>query len=300
MKFNVDDLVEKGLVKKKTYKDGKYTGLSVLKYDRKVFYNNLWNLDSRLLDCRGMVVDSNDNIVCWPFTKVFNLNENGTTVDPDKIVIAPRKINGFMCAVTLYKGDLLFSTTGSLDSDYVQMAKDVVFGNINPDSSIEADLTYIFEICHLDDPHIVKEEERLWLIGIRNNLTGEMLDEKSLDVAAEWLGAYRPEVTISSFNNILNLSKTCKHEGFMIIDYQTGKTLCKLKSNHYLSKKAIMRLGKAKVEDMFVNPQNFKQRCDEEFYDLIDFIVETVDKEVWISYTDQQRRNFIENYFENC
>ena len=76
MKFHVEGLVEQGLVKKKTYKDGEFSGLSVLKYSRKVFYDNLWNKDKRLLDCRGMVVDSDDNIVVWPFTKVFNLYEN--------------------------------------------------------------------------------------------------------------------------------------------------------------------------------------------------------------------------------
>ena len=71
MKFCVADLIEQGLVKKKTYNSGVFEGLSVLKYSKKVFYNNLWNKDKRLLDCRGIVVDSEDNIVVWPFTKVF-------------------------------------------------------------------------------------------------------------------------------------------------------------------------------------------------------------------------------------
>lgn len=83
-KFNVDDLIQEGLVKKKAYTEGKYKGLSVLKYDRKVFFNNLWNKDKRLLDCRGIVVDENNNIISYPFTKVFNLFENGTKVERDK------------------------------------------------------------------------------------------------------------------------------------------------------------------------------------------------------------------------
>ena len=64
------------------------------------------------------------------------------------------------------------------------------------------------------------------------------------------------------------------------------------------SKKAIMRLGQAKVDDMFDNPEKFKQRIDEEFYGITDFIVKTVNKEQWKSYNDQQRRAFIEKYFE--
>lgn len=298
MKFCVDDLTERGLVKKKTYTSGEFEGLSVLKYSNKVFYNNLWNKDKRLLDCRGMVVDSEDNIIVWPFTKVFNLYENNTKVDRDKIVIVPRKINGFMCAVSIYNGKPIYSTTGSLDSDFAKMAKEVIEGQMLPEFDLfEEGYTFIFEICHPNDPHIVREDVGGYLIGVRDHKTGKMLPEKNLDRCAKLGGFYRPEVQIAQFDYIYQLSKSCKHEGFMIIDYETGETLCKLKSNHYLSKKAIMRLGQAKVEDMFDNPDKFKQRIDEEFFAITDFIVKTVDKEQWKSYNDQQRRAFIEKYF---
>lgn len=300
MKFNVEDLVEQGLVKKKTYEYGEFLGLSVLKYSRKVFYDNLWNKDKRLLDCRGMVVDSEDNIIVWPFTKVFNLYENNVKVDRDKIVIAPRKINGFMCAVSIYNGKPIYSTTGSLDSDFVKMAKEVIEDQLTtPDTTFfKKDYTFIFEICHPDDPHIVSEDAGAYLIGIRYHNTGKMLSEQCLDSYSKFGGFYRPEVQIAQFDYIHQLSKSCKYEGFMIIDYETGETLCKLKSNHYLSKKAIMRLGQSKVEDMYDDPEKFKQRIDEEYYNLIDFIVKTVDKEQWKSYNDQQRRKFIEKYFK--
>lgn len=51
MKLNVQDLIERKLVTKKTYTNGIYKGLSVLKYPKKVFYDNLWHLNDRLLDC---------------------------------------------------------------------------------------------------------------------------------------------------------------------------------------------------------------------------------------------------------
>jgi hypothetical protein len=298
MKFRVNDLIEQGLVKKKTYTDGEFAGLSVLKYAKKVFFNSLWNKDPRLVDCRGMVVDSEDNIVVWPFTKVFNLYENNTKVGRDKIVIAPRKINGFMCAVSVYKEKPIYSTTGSLDSEFAKMAKFMIEDRMLPDFEFEEGFTCIFEICHPDDPHIVQEDIGVYLIGVRDNSTGGMSHEKELDEVAKVGGFYRPEVEFAKFEYILKRSKSCKHEGFMIIDYETGETLCKLKSNHYLSKKAIMRLGQTKIDDMFDNPEKFKQRVDEEFYNLVDFIVKTVDKEQWKSYNDQQRRAFIENYFE--
>ena len=55
-------------------------------------FNNLWNLDDRLLECRGTVVDKDWNVVVLPFKKVFNLGENDTQIDPEKEVILPEKI----------------------------------------------------------------------------------------------------------------------------------------------------------------------------------------------------------------
>ena len=98
MKLNIQDLIDQDLVVKKSYTEGVYKGLSVLKYHRKVFFNNLWHLDERLLECRGTVVDEDWNVIVLPFKKVFNLGENGTQVDPDRGVIIPEKINGFMAA----------------------------------------------------------------------------------------------------------------------------------------------------------------------------------------------------------
>ena len=107
MKFNVDDLVAKNLVTKKTYTEGPFAGLSVLKYKNNVFWDNLWHTDPRLLECRGMVVDAEDNVVIWPFTKIFDRFENNTDVPQDQLVCVPRKINGFMAAMSVYNGEII-------------------------------------------------------------------------------------------------------------------------------------------------------------------------------------------------
>ena len=123
MKFNVDDLVAKNLVTKKTYTEGPFAGLSVLKYKNNVFWDNLWHTDSRLLECRGMVVDAEDNVVIWPFTKIFNRFENGTDLPPDQQVVCIRKVNGFMATAAIHKDNLLVSTTGTLDSEFSELAR---------------------------------------------------------------------------------------------------------------------------------------------------------------------------------
>jgi len=297
-KFNVSNLIKQGLVKKKEYTEGPYKGLSVLKYSRKVFYNNLWNTDSRLLDCRGTVIDKGGNIVVYPFTKIFNYQENGTLVNRDKLVVAPRKMNGFLGVASNYNGQLLVSTTGTLDSEYAMLAREVILNTCENFIPREG-LTYMFEICHESDPHIIEEECGAYLIGMRKNYIGsELFTEEDLDYHAKYYGFKRPLCVVGRFSDILELSKHVDHEGFMTRDFETQETLCKLKSNYYLSKKAIMRLGEVKVEDMYNNPEKFKQRIDEEFYSVVDFIVSTIDTQEWKNYNDQQRREIIETYFK--
>lgn len=292
MKLNVDDLVEKGLVKKKTYADGPYKGLSVLKYTRKVFYDNLWNQDERLLECRGTVVDEDDNVIVLPFKKVFNLGENGTTVDPERKVIVSRKVNGFMLATTYTeKYGLIVSTTGSLDSEFVTLGKKWV-NTLNTAVNYPG-ATLLYEVCDPSDPHIVPEEEGIYLIGIRL-LSGHLLPEHFIDGYSVVLGAKRPINLVIKFKDI---DRGVTHEGWMVSDYLSGEHLCKIKSPHYLSKKAIMRLGSSKVEDMFENPYKFKLRLDEEFFGCVDWIVETFDKDIWKGYSDQQRRKHLEGCF---
>lgn len=290
MKFIVDDLIQQRLVKKKTYTEGVYKGLSVLKYDRKVFYNNLWNLDDRLLECRGIVVDEDDNVIVRPFKKVFNLGENGTTVNPNTEVVCPRKVNGFMASATITdKYGLVVSTTGTLDSDYSLLARKWIERGFT--LHIEPNHTYLFEICDKSDPHVVFEGEGAYLIGCRRIEDGSLLDEDTLYNEASLMGFKSPEVWEGKFKD---LPLDVNHEGYMVRDAETDITLCKVKSKHYLGKKALQRVGKAKAKKMWSKPSLFKQQLDEEFYDLFQKILDTFTEESYLSMNEQERRKWIE------
>ena len=201
-KFNCDDLIAKGLVHKKEVKSGEYAGLAVLKYKNNVFWDNLWNVDKRLLDCRGLVVDSEDNVVIWPFTKIFNRFENGTDLPADQPVDAVRKVNGFMASVGVYKGQLIVSTTWSLESDFATLAKNHIVSECDDIEYFikwteSAKATFLFEICDPSDPHIIEEEPGAYLIGARiqnPDGTSFMLPEGVLDGIASITKFKRPEV----------------------------------------------------------------------------------------------------------
>ena len=290
MKFEYKDLLEKKLISVKEYPDGK----KILKYTKRVFWDNLWHVDERLLECRGLVLDKDDNIIVRPFKKVFNYGENGTTVPLDMPVYVVPKVNGFLGCVTKHKGEIIYSTTGSLDSDYVQMIKEMI-----PEEQarkiIHGD-TYLFEICHPNDPHIIEEQTGAYLIGVRDIKHGSLCWQGVLNFLAlpEWHLRFHEYML---FKDVLELIKECKHEGYVVYSVDNNEMLCKLKSPHYLTKKFLMRMSKGKVDDMFANPDKYKQTIDEEFYGIVDFIVKEFDKEDWKGYSDQQRRKVVEDYW---
>lgn len=292
------DLHNRGLVSmKKQEQNGEE--FYIFKYRNKVFYKNLWNEDDALLESRGIVFNSNGLIVQLPLKKVFNLNENGTRVNPNRKVYGCRKVNGFMLAVTKHDGKLFFSTTGSLTSDYVELGKSRMLHQRETvlNDLISPDYTYVFEVCDPCDPHIVEEESGAYLLGIRDKHTGRMVSPSVCENFAQHIGTFGVRSIILSAGYFIEELASVEHEGFMLYDYETHEPLVKLKSPHYLSKKAIMRLGKGKVGIMFSNPNQFKKRIDEEFYNVTDHIISKYDEDEWRGMNDQERRVVIEEYF---
>lgn len=292
------ELIDQGLVKQKRYDNG----LSVFKYSREVFYRALWNTNPLLLEARGMVLADDGTKVIWPFTKVFNHHENGTELHLDTVVIAPRKVNGFMAAARYWNGELIVSTTGTLDSDFAKLARSYI-EKLEGIEIMAANITVLFEICDNSDPHIVAEEEGAYLIGGRymQNTTheGQMLTEGQLDVWANLIGAKRPALFHGTFRDVLNLLQDCKHEGYMVrLATPEQPTVMKLKSPHYLTKKFLMRMGQKKVTAMFDDKEEFLKTIDEEFYRVVHFITRWHAADQWINYGDQKRRAIIEDYFE--
>lgn len=294
------ELHDRGLVSmKKQEQNGQE--FYIFKYKNKVFYDNLWSVDDTLLETRGIVFNSKGEIVQLPLKKVFNLGENGTMLDFNRKVIAAHKVNGFMLAVTKYDDKLLFSTTGSLKSDFVELGRKVLTSeckvSLQSMPGFYEGYTYIFEICHHSDPHIVEEQEGAYLLGIRDKRSGRMVPDRFVKTFASLIGVRFAESEVGSFGRFVDQFKELTTEGYMIYDVETNEPLVKMKTPHYLSKKAIMRLGKGKVEQMFANPTSFKKRIDEEFYSIVDYIVESYTVGEWKEKSDQDRRAIIDDFY---
>lgn len=289
-------LVAEGRVK--ATECGDYT---IYKYARKVFYKNLWTPELELF--RGTVFRG-EQLVVEPMVKVYNFGERNTGVDlpVDTEVILDYKVNGFMLNATVVKelGEhrLLFSTTGSLDSDFVALGISRFFNTV-PLRKVQELLefpeftTFTFEVVDRSDPHIVSETFGLHLLRVKTPEKVFSFEERN--ALARDMGLLHHKVVETTLGWALDAAKTAEHEGWMV--YSTnGELLFKLKTNHYLTKKFLMRSSKAS-DQMFGN--NPKEHFDEEFYGVVEVIRDNYSKKEWDSLDDQGRRAVIEDFFVN-
>lgn len=278
------------LVKVKKYDNG----LEIHKFNRKVFYGNLWKENPKLVDARGTVYDRDGKLVQYPFTKIFNYKENGTTIDPEHKVYAVDKINGFMAAVTWCNDEPLVSTTGSLDSDFVRYAKELLpLDRMARDLSFYDNWSFTFEIVHPDDPHIIEEKIGVYLLGARKKELGSpQMDPHLLDEFAEDWKVMRPTSTYTTFRKLLEKVKTYNREGYVVYDLESD-TVLKLKTPYYLVSKFIARTKK--IEQVF--ERTYKQRFEEEFYPLCEWIQANYTKDEFAAIPEQTRLDIIRRYF---
>lgn len=252
-------------------------GIFVLKYKKKVFYDNLW--DEYLAECRGTIVDADFNVVSYPFTKIYNygIEDQAPVFNDTDMVQSFRKVNGFMVAMTWYKNDILVSTTGSTDSDYVGYAKEMMLTHASwadwQLAMLSQDLegmTVMFECVHPSDPHIVPEKAGMYILGYRENKFGSKVghDPFVLQDLAEAFNCFVPEAELVSVADVKAATKACTHEGFVF--YHPDGRAAKIKSPYYLTSKWVARNPRTdKLVDM---NRDIKQNLDEEYYPLVDAI----------------------------
>ena len=272
-----------------------YPGLFVLKYRKSVFYDNLWN--SYLEECRGTIVDRDFRVVSRPFTKIYNygIEDRAPKLDPNTMVDVYRKVNGFMVAVSWHDDNLLISTTGSTDSDYVRMARSMMdMERFKTVCSQWHSTTFILECVHPDDPHIIPEAPGLYLLGYRQTAWVSPIDitPRLLIMMAEQLGTMRADyVGNFSVHELQERVRDVRHEGFVF--YTADGQGAKIKSPYYLTSKWVAR--NPKTEKLLT--KEFKEQIDEEYYNLIDAIRLNIVE--YTAMTEQERLSWVRKFMES-
>jgi hypothetical protein len=270
-----------------------FPGLYVLKYKKRVFFDNLWN--DYLEECRGTIVDKDFNVISRPFTKIYNygIESRAPRLAGDTEITAFRKINGFMVAVTLYGDNILISTTGSIDSPYVDMAREM----INIDQYHEVckhwpGYTFMFECVHKNDPHIIPEKPGMYLLGWRKNTWNSQVQ---VDIDLLWalsknFGAHQVDWILTNLSELREMIKSVKHEGFVF--YTDSGVSSKIKSPYYLTNKFVSRNPRT---DKLMR-SDIKETIEEEYYSLIDHIQANIEE--FTKLDEQARLSWVRKFLE--
>lgn len=210
--------------------------------------DNFWDLYGGFYkECRSLVVDiKNNEIVLSPFKKFRNLNEgeeNQTDTIKEKIKTAKcveitDKLDGSMQSARYYKGNIIMSGSQSLDKNKSWRLEDgyrILNKNNNYIKMIKEnpDYTFIFEYITLKDAHVVcygKEDEGLYLLGVRNVFTGEQLSYKKVKVYADKYYVKMTKIFNKTLEDIMKDTqkyKSHEKEGYVVnIDGHFVKIKC--------------------------------------------------------------------------
>jgi RNA ligase len=232
MKYDLDRInkyIAEGLIVKQDHPE---YPISIYNYSRTCQYESKW--DDLTIECRGLVLDREGNVMAKSFPKFFNYEElEGMTFRPSKIPDETfevyEKMDGSLGIVFYYEGEWRVATRGSFKSEQAIMGAEML--KRYDLSLLDADCTYLFEIIYPENRIVVDYGvERMVLLGAYHNHIGYEINvqdkyyTKNFDVVKMYNG-------ITDFKELKEtISKNA--EGY-VIRFRSGMRM-KIKGDEYI------------------------------------------------------------------
>ena len=171
MKYDLDILnkyIDEGLIIKQVHPTLR---LSIYNYSRECQYNGKW--DEYTLNCRGLILDFNGNVIAKPFPKFFNYEEHTPLDIPNESFEVYEKLDGSLGIIYNYNGEWYVATRGSFHSDQANKAKEMLDRKY-PYQTLIPGRTYLAEIIYPQNRIVVDygTDEKLVMLGCYDNETG--------------------------------------------------------------------------------------------------------------------------------
>lgn len=190
--------------------------------------------DGFYMECRSVVIDiTNERLVLAPFRKFRNLNECEETslenvscrIKNAKCVEFSEKLDGSMQSARWYNGQVVMSGSMALNpAESWRLADGYMMINSNYEKMLRDFplLTFVFEFITQKDAHIVKytkEQEGLYLIGIRDTVNGSEFSYRQISAIAADYDIPVPKLfnkTLTEVISELDDKKSSEAEGFVL------------------------------------------------------------------------------------
>lgn len=223
--------------------------LYLYNYSRSAQQDHVWN--EATLQCRGIIVDAEGNIVARPFEKFYNMEElveMGVEI-PNLPFDAFEKMDGSL-GIMYWIGDIPYlSTRGSFSSEQCQHGTKILHTKYKDIwNRFDRSKTYLFEIIYPEDKHCINygpDVDDIFLLAVINTEDGTETD--SIDNYRDVLSVTKHYDGIKDWKNIREEFDGANREGF-VIRFSNGFRM-KLKYEQYfkihflrsmLSKKLIL------------------------------------------------------------
>lgn len=184
--------------------------LYIYNYTAKTQYDKIWN--EVTLQCRGLILDGEGNVVARPFRKFFNLEEHEESEIPNLPFEVYDKLDGSLFLIVAYKNQLVFATRGSFISEQAIKGKEIFkekYAHLT--TKIEKYKTYLFEVIYPENKIVCQYDglTDIILLSIIDNKTGvESLKNIGFQVVKKYDG-------INDYRKLKELAEDNK-EGFVI------------------------------------------------------------------------------------
>ena len=201
--------------------------LYIYNYTQKTQFERVWN--EITLECRGLILNENYNIVARPFAKFFNLGEFENQEIPNLKFDVFEKMDGSLGILYFHNNKPFIASRGSFNSDQSTKANELLNSKYELClANLDQSKTYLFEIIYPENRIVLDygSDESLVLLAIIDTQTGDEfpLEDLGFPVVKKYDG-------INDINQLKALELADK-EGF-VIQYSNNYRL-KIKFSEYL------------------------------------------------------------------
>lgn len=238
--------------------------LYIYNYTQKVQFERLW--DEITINARGLILDSNHNIVAKPFGKFFNLGEHTPEQIPNLAFDVYEKMDGSLGILYWTENIPYIATRGSFTSEQAIHATEVLHSKyLHLFDKLDKTSTYLFEIIYPENRIVVDygKTDDLILLSIIDKDGNEFIQDIGFPVVRKYDG-------INSIEELKSLEEANK-EGF-VIRFSNGFRV-KMKFDEYVRLHRIVTgVSNISVWEYLKDDRSFDELLDkvpDEFYEWI-------------------------------
>ncbi|AXH49260.1 RNA ligase and tail fiber protein attachment catalyst [Streptomyces phage Blueeyedbeauty] len=278
--FSVEELqkaIEDGWVRVQTNEDNT---LSIYNYTEAAQYRRYWN--DVTLNCRGLILDNDMNIVARPWKKFFNYGERPLNISTDDPVEVTDKKDGSLGILYRHPmtGDWEVATRGSFLSEQAIHAT-ALFNDRYSHIAIPTEgLTCLFEIVYPENRIVLDygEMDDLILLGSVQNKYGWYYGPNETAAMVNWTGPVTEVFEYRTMNEAFADYRP-NAEGLVI---RAGSEMLKLKQADYVAlHKLVTGLNERAVWERLRDGETRDSICaslPDEFHGFVDKVADELEQ----------------------